>query len=88
MLTSVTLKNLAGLLHLSTEHKGARRVWQEQGAHSQNDSRDSSQSQGQSPSPVSPDCTIVDAGCSQDTEDAEALEQQVEGTPPPRGGNL
>ena len=28
LLTSVTLKNLASLLHLSAEHEGVRRVWQ------------------------------------------------------------
>ena len=86
--TSVALQDLTALLNLATEHKGVGRVWQEQRSQSQDESWDGSQSQGQSPSPVGPDCTVVDAGCSQDSENTEALEEQVEGTPPSRRRDL
>ena len=81
--TSVSLKDLAAFLDLAPEDERVRGVWQGQGTQSQDDSRDSSKSQGQPPSPVCPDCTVVDAGSCQDTEDTEALEEQVEGSPPP-----
>ena len=62
--TSVALQHFAALLNLATEHKRVGGVWKEKCTDSQDKAWDSSQSQGQPPSPVGPDRTVVDAGCS------------------------
>lgn len=87
-LTSVALQDTSSLLNLATENQGVGRVWQQQCTNTKDDSWDSSQAQGQTPSPLSANSTIVDASGCQDSKNGEGLEEEVEGSPPAGWGDL